>query len=261
MIACGLSDARFGAFAEHGTQVFTGSHVPSRVVGSEFETLAALNDYFEAVNDFNFSFYRFLEPGGQLIERFNQVYVFGRNTFGMECSPDIVITDGSQKMTPVGLGEVKTPWFVTSSSCDLFLSELPFHSFGEEFIQALPPAPAGESASVVHQKELLGAALVQLYSDLISAHLSVGFLATTDAIIYCCIPAQDRSRFNLCYCKIERSDRTQELEVDGTFMCTPQVGLATLAWLAKRVYSERQSKPHGLKRWGTNPLRCFLICE
>ena len=83
---------------------------------------------------------------------------------------------------------------------------------------------------------------------MITDGLSIGFLATSDTITYCCIPPEDRTCLKICSHRIFRGEcpwetRPQQFSV--------QVGLATLAWIAKRQYSAMHPRPRGLKVWGT----------
>ena|SRR5579859_2193363 len=128
---------------------------------------------------------------------------------------------------------------------------MPFRNFGGDFIEGTPSPRASDDEREDYKAAVrLGSALVQLYSDLLSAKRSLGFLATLQDILYCYIPPEDRTRMNLHWGKVYRADRPFEREVNGTCRLTPQVGLAILAWLAKKFYWKDKDMPHGLTIWG-----------
>jgi hypothetical protein len=254
MEACGLSGGKFQNFAQDHTRLFTLGYISPRVIGSDTDANYLLCDYFYAVNDFNYSYYQFLEPSCPPVEPYNQVYVSARSAFGLNSNSPFAITDGSHSWKAVGLGAVKTPWDVTRSSIHQFLSRMPYNNFGDDFVAVTPLPQACETLRCENEEMVrLGTALVKLYGDLLAAHLSLGFLATPDGIFYCCIP-EDRSRFNIHYCEISWADKTSELEAGETCPFTPQVGLATLAWLAKRFYGRLYKRPRGLQTWRRNTL-------
>jgi hypothetical protein len=103
----------------------------------------------------------------------------------------------------------------------------------------------------------MGKAIVQTYSDMITDGRTVGFLATTDRIVYCYIPPENRTHMsiyvNTCY-REERGWGPVQFTVAAR-RWSPQVGLATLAWLARTYYANYQPKPDGLKVW------CICLCS
>ena len=83
---------------------------------------------------------------------------------------------------------------------------------------------------------------------MITDGLSIGFLATSDSITYCFIPPENRTCLKIFSQRILRAECPWEM---GPQLFTVQGGLATLAWIAKRQYSNMYPRPEGLKVWGT----------
>jgi hypothetical protein len=119
------------------------------------------------------------------------------------------------------------------------MDRLPFINFGEDFI-----APQYQNSKLL----LFAQSLAQVYNGMITDGLSIWFLATSDTITYCFIPPEDRTYLKIFSRRICRGDRPWEM---GPQQITVQVGLATLAWIAKRQYSNIYTRPRGLKVWTT----------
>jgi hypothetical protein len=239
MIGYGLGTSRFLNYAGARTRAYTVGDLFPEVIRGEEDARRSLHEFYKVVNCFNYDYYQFLQPGLPGIFPYTEVYALPVVALGVRSSPDICITDGSLNMLTVGLGEVKAPWVLTRQALTEFMGRLPIRHFGEQFVAVTRNLP-DDSVRV-------GKALTQIYSDLLTEGLSLGFLATTDSIIYCYIPPEDRSRLKISLHRAYRADRAWEFE-PGRF--TVQTGLSTLAWLAKTRFSQRRQHPPHLKKWG-----------
>jgi hypothetical protein len=235
----GLGGSRFDAFAKIHTRFYTTSMLMADVIRGEEDARNSLRHFYDMVNHFNLDYYQFLEPGAPPALPSTQVYSLPVTALGVISNLDVVITNGQPVMTKVGLGEVKPSWVVTRANVSDFMGRLPFTHFGEQFIAV----PGQEQETL-----MVGRALTQIYGDMITDGLSIGFLATTDVIIYCLIPPEDRTSVYLYSHRVYREDRPWE--IDPTRF-TVQVGLATLAWIAKTRYSTLHPRPHRQKVWGS----------
>ena len=244
MIQRGLGGHRFPALARMYTQEYTTGRLLPCIIRDETDASRSLSTFFDIVNYFNHDFYRYLEPDLPLPEPDTQIYARPLVTFGVTSFPDIVITDGSVDMNEVGLGEIKPPWVVTFASMSNFMGRLPFANFGEEFVAA--PDQTDEILR-------FGRTLTQIYSDLLTDRLSLGFLATTEGIVYCYVPAEERTRLNIFLQQIYCVEQAWMFE-PGRF--TAQVGLATLAWMAKTFFARKQSRRPKMAIWGTHDGNC-----
>lgn len=147
-------------------------------------------------------------------------------------------------MTKVGLGEVKPPWVVIfDPHVTSFMGGLPYDNFGQQFI----------ASQTVPEVTMVCRALTQIYSDLLADQVCVGFLATSEHILYCLVPPEDRTTLCVYAQRIFRRERPQVFSPNLNF--TAQVGLATLAWVAKTRYSTLQPAiPRGsMKVWSILP--------
>jgi hypothetical protein len=218
------------------------------VIHGEEDARHSLRHFYDMVNHFHLDYHQFLEPGTPPPLPSTQVYSLPVAALGVISNPDVVITNGQPEMTKVGFGEVKPSWVVTRNKISEFMGRLPFTNFGEQFIAV----PGQEQETL-----MVGRALTQIYSDLITDGLSVGFLATTEAVIYCFIPPEDRTCVNIFFHRIYRVERPWEFE---PHRFTVQVGLATLAWIAKTRYSAIYLRPYRPKVWG-NPSIDITDCR
>lgn len=117
----------FQHFAREETQYYTTCFVPRQVISCKTSTVTSLHvDFFGMVNDFNLSFSHLLEPNlgtvGDSAEVYTRYRVAGMGIFGQ---PDIIITDGTDSMTKVGFGEIKTPWVIRPDAIQDFSSDSP----------------------------------------------------------------------------------------------------------------------------------------
>lgn len=206
-------------------------------------------DYFNMINDFNLSFYQLFESSlppltRQSTEVFTQPRVACMRLLG---NPDVIITDGTDSMEKVGCGEIKTPWVLRPDAIQDLFQRIPFDNFGRDYIA---PESLFEPFDSREAKVNLGKAITQLYHDLLSDSLTLGFLATTDRIIYCFIPPENRSHLEVFMNPIFRQERMWNQHMPEERRFTAQVGLATLAWLGKRFYATPRLVPDGLKIYG-----------
>jgi len=234
MISIGVGNHRF-----HDS---TSANSPT-VIRRETDTEVSLRiHFFDAVDSFNVEAHYLLDPYEPVISP--QIQVIAGSTIGMGVvsRPDAVICDGTSNETKVGLGEFKPPWVVKTSAIQSFMNRLPFTHFGNQFIAITRRE---------EEQRNVGKGLTQLYHDLITDHLTLGFLATTDDFIFCQINPLDRTELQVCHLRVERADRPSV----GA-LCTVQKGLATLAWLGRKpVFGEDKPEPEGLKKWSKYPMR------
>jgi hypothetical protein len=237
----GLGGPWFEQFASGRTRNYTVGELFTEVIRGEEDTRRSMHDFYKVVDAFNLDYRRIIERNDRRpLYPHNEVYALPVAAINVFSSPDIVITDGSIDMIKVGLGEVKPPWIVRDTITTQFMNRLPIHDFGNQIV-----ANRDQSEEVLK----LCRALTQIYSDLLTDGLSVGFLTTTEFIIYCFIPPEDRTRLHIHLQRIYRAELTSESSPQpGRF--TAQVGLAALAWLAKTRYRDLYDKPSGLKTWG-----------
>lgn len=241
MHARGLGGSRFEAFAKEATRIFTTGDFFPEVIRAEEETRQSLRQFFQMINNFNLDYYQFLHPGAPYPNRETEVYAYPLSSLGVYSNPDVVITNGQPAMNKVGLGEVKAPWVVIyDPHVRDFMAGLPYHNFGQRFVAA-PNVP---------EVVMVCRALTQIYSDILTDRVCVGFLATTDHILYCLVPPEDRTSLYVIGQRIWRREWSQYFEPSHNF--TAQVGLATLAWLGKTRYSTPQPpiRRGSMKVWG-----------
>jgi len=248
----GLCTSLFAERAGFKTQAALAGWLGGQTIRDENTAAVALGDYFDMVNDFNLSFSPYLEPQTSPLTGDVQVYTSPLAGFRVLSNPDVVITDGTLQMSKVGLGEVKAPWVVTSSAIKRFVTQLPFSHFGEQFVsRPCPSRREGGAAIKAHREGVrLAGALVQIFSDLVRDKRSVGFLATSEYIIYCFIPPENRGHLSIFYNRVYHLQRPWRPDTTPARCFTAQVGLATLAWVARRFYAMDLDPPGGLKKWG-----------
>ena len=197
--------------------------------------------FFTAVDFFNFDAHHLLDPYEPVISPRIQVIASPTAGMGVFGRPDVVICDGTRNEMKVGLGEVKPPWVVRTSAVQAFLNRLRIDHFGSQFIAV---------TGTEDQQWNVGKGLTQIYHDLITDGLTLGFLATTDDFIFCQINQMDRKELQICHLRIERADMPR---VGAP--CTVQAGLATLAWMGQKpIFGAPRPKPRDLERWSNHPL-------
>ena len=208
-------------------------------IGSEPEVTTSLfYDFFNTVNDFNYDLQHILHAGEPPVSESVRVIATPTAGLGVFSHPDQVITDGSAYEKKIGLGEIKPPWVLKTSGALEFANRLPFNHLGSEFL------------ALVHHEDAqknVAKGLVQLYSDLLTDGLSLGFLATTEIFFFCLINPLDRTEFQIFPLLVDRSDRPRN---GAPSPFTVQEGLATLAWMGRKgIFSDPKDKPGNLSLW------------
>ena len=169
---------------------------------------------------------------------------------GVASYADLMISCGTDCQRTVGLGEVKAPWVVTRNAIQRLMFGLPFTNFGRQFVaRAVPSDNSTEHVKEEYRKDvLMGKAITQIYNDMITDGVTVGFLATTKRILYCFIPPSNRKHLSIYVNECYRQETGWGHYTPEARGFTPQVGLAALAWIGRTFYPDLQSKPDGLKR-------------
>lgn len=240
-----LGGAQFEVLAKAHTRHYTVGALLPEVIRDEQSSRRTLEHFYSMVNHFHLDFHGALYPCLQQPRENTEVYANAGSVVQVRSNPDIVITDGTDNMLKVGLGEVRSPWILTRRSIVHFMSRLPFTHFGEQFVGV-----EGQTEEILYT----GKAITQLYNNLLTDRLSVGFVATPEAIIYCFIPPDNRTCLQIHYSPIWRE--IMDL-VPPRF--TPQVGLATLAWFAKTHFGGKKlMAPKNMRKWGNFILALML---
>jgi hypothetical protein len=241
MLQRGLGSGLFEELAQPRTRHYTRGMLFGDHLRHEGDTTRSLHEYFNMVNDFNLSFYQLLEPDLPPIPPYTDVITAPTVSLNVVSKADMVITDGSYEMKKVGLGEIKPPWVVQRGGIVNFMNRLPISHFGVQFIAHFTNKDHKDPAILN-----VGKAVTEIYSDLLTDGLSLGFLATIDSLIVCFIPPEDRTCLKVYFHPIYRQERPWEF-MPG--MPTVQVSLMTLAWMGKTQFSGHQKHP-GSRIWG-----------
>ena len=133
MYVQGLAVNRFGN-SPNRLPRFSLLAVFAEVIRAEEDTCQVLRHFYQMVNHFNLDYYQFLQLGASWPLLSTEVYAYPLTAIGVSSNPDAVITNGQPAMVKVGVGEVKPPWVVQRNSISVFLGNLPYLNFGEEFI-------------------------------------------------------------------------------------------------------------------------------
>jgi len=142
-------------------------------------------------------------------------------------------------MNKVALGEVKTPWVIKKSQYQSFINyRMPIADFGTSFVATV---------KFGDEHYNMGRGLTQIYSDLLTDRLSIGFLATTDFFMFCRIPPENPKSLYIFPLKIERAS----VPMQGRPPFTVQMGLATLSWRGRTEPRLPERLPHDIKTWRT----------
>lgn len=215
------------------------------IIGSEAEVTSSLgHDFFDTINEFNYDVQGIIHAGEPPFDDSVRVIATPTAGLGVYSHPDQVITDGSAFEIKVGLGEIKPPWVLKTAGALAFTARLPFNHLGNEFVALVNQDDAQKNVAK---------GLVQLYSDLLTDGLSLGFLATTEVFFFCLINPLDRTEFQIFPLLVDRSD----LPRNGALSpFTVQEGLATFAYMGKKpIFSAPRPRPNGLSLWSNLTLR------
>jgi hypothetical protein len=251
MLDCGLGvQQRFEFYAKGSTRNYVLGWITPVVIRDESTVRNSLSDYFQMVNEFNLDYHQFLHPTRPIVDPLAEVYKPITSDTNCSVNADLMITCGTNRQQIVGLGEIKCPWVVTPNAIQRFMVSLPFSDFGGQFIAREPPHPRSsipEAREEHRQNARMGKALTQLYNDMINDGRTVGFLATTERIVYCFIPPENRRHLSIYVNTCYRAETGWGPSTSPARRFSPQVGLA--AWLASTFYSAEQPQPPGLKKY------------
>jgi hypothetical protein len=232
MLDCGLGvQQKFDHYAGGTTRNYATGWINPTVVRGEPTSRISLHGYFQMVNQFDIDFHQFLHPTRPHVNPAVEIYKEITAEAGVASNADLMISCGTDYQRTVGLGEVKAPWVVTRTAIQRLMIDLPFVNFGRQFVARA--APSDDSTDQVkeeyRQHVLMGKAITQLYNDMITDGVTVGFLATTERIVYCFIPPSNRKHLSLYVNECYRQETGWGHYTPEARRFTPQVGLATLA--------------------------------
>ena len=238
MLARGFGDPNFAALASPITQDFLLGIPRPRVIQSESDARTSLEiEFFDLVNQFNLDFRPLLDPENPRLHPGTRVCQPTITPMGVWSRSDIVVTDGSGRMNKVALGEIKTPWVIKKTQYQSFIRDrMPIADFGNSFVASI-------KSTDDHYN--MGRALTQIYNDLLTDRLSIGFLATTDFFIFCHIPPQTPKALYIFPLRINRAN----VPAPGPTPFTVQMGLATLFWRGRTEPRLPKNLPPDLKTW------------
>ena len=197
MLARGFAGPAFANLASSITwQILLADNAPE-VLASEDDARVSLRfEFFRLVNQFNSDFRPLIDPANPTISRTTRICESAIGAWDIWSNCDVV-TDGTDRMNKVALGEVKTPWVIKKSQYQSFINyRMPIANFGTGFVATVK---FGEE----HYN--MGRGLTQIYSDLLTDRLSIGFLATTDFFMFCRIPPENPKALYIFPLKIERA--------------------------------------------------------